>query len=353
MRVLLISNMYPDERTLSESRMQPGIFIKYQADFLEKNGIDVIKAVKRTRSPLGYFKFLVLSAYKVLFSDYDIIHAHFVPHSALVPAILNSVRKKPLIVTFHGTDARIYPFKSRFHRMLTLYVVSRSDRVVAVSEEMKTVLVRLGLRDEKIVVIGTGVDTCAFHPIDKDDARRVLGLPADKKIVLYVGRLQRMKGVEDVYESARRMPDTQFIIVGGGDAKTNLDNCLFAGEVSHDRMHLWMSASDLLVLPSRSEGLPCVVMEALSCGIPAVVTAVGGNPELVADGDSGFLVTVGDVDALVGRIREILEDEDLRGRMGRFGREEMIRKYERDTVMERLKEEYISLSRGLVDTVKN
>lgn len=343
MRVLLISNMYPDERSLSESKMQPGIFIKYQVDFMENNGVEVIKAVKITRNPMGYFKFVFQSAYKVLFCDYDIIHAHFVPHSALVPAILNSVRKKPFIVTFHGTDARIYPFKSRFHRILTIFVVNRSDRVVTVSEEMKYVLEKLGLPDEKIVVIGTGVDTCAFHPIEKDDARRALGLPADKKIVLYVGRLQKMKGVEEIYESARRMPETQFVMVGGGEAKADLDNCVFAGEVSHDRIHLWMSASDLLVLPSYSEGLPCVVMEALSCGIPAVVTAVGGNPELVIDGESGFLVPVGDVDALVRRIRQLLEDDELRERMGRFAREEMTGKYERDIVMSKLKEEYISL----------
>lgn len=344
MRVLLMSNMYPDERTLSESKMQPGIFIKYQVDFMEMNGFEVIKAVKITRNPIGYFKFIVQSAYKVLFCDYDIIHAHFVPHSALVPAMLNFLRKKHFIVTFHGTDARIYPFKSRFHRMLTMFVVNRSDKVVTVSEEMKSVLEKLGLPGKKITVIGTGVDTGAFHPIDKNDARKKLGLPIDRHIVLYVGRLHRMKGVEEIYECAKHMPETQFIMIGGGDAKTDLANCIFAGEVSHDRIHLWMSAADLLVLPSYSEGLPCVVMEALSCGIPAVVTAVGGNPELVTDGESGFLVPVGDVDALVRRIRQLLEDDDLRERMGIFAREKMTRKYERDIVMGRLKKEYTDLS---------
>lgn len=343
MRVLLISNMYPDERSLSESKMQPGIFIKYQVDFMEKNGIEVIKAVKITRNPMGYFKFVFQSAYKVLFYDYDIIHAHFVPHSALVPAILNSVRKKPFIVTFHGTDARIYPFKSRFHRMLTTFVVNRSDRIIARSEEMKDILVELGSADQKTIVIGAGIDTSFFTPIDKNDARRTLGLPIDERFVLYAGRLHKMKGLLEVYECARRMPDIQFLFVGDGPAKTNLKNCIFVGEVSHKMMPSWMSAADLLVLPSHSEGLPNVVMEALSCGIPAVVTDVGGNLELVTDGESGFLVPVGDVNALVRRIRQLLEDEELRERMGRFAREEMTRKYERDIVMSKLKEEYVSL----------
>jgi teichuronic acid biosynthesis glycosyltransferase TuaC len=215
-----------------------------------------------------------------------------------------------------------------------------------VSEEMKYVLEKLGLPDEKIVVIGTGVDTCAFQPIEKDKARRALGLPADKKIVLYVGRLQKMKGVEEIYESARRMPQTQFVMVGDGEAKAYLDNCFFAGEISHDKIHLWMSASDLLVLPSYSEGLPCVVMEALSCGIPVVVTSVGGNPELVIDGRSGFLVPVGDVDALVRRIERLLTDRDLCNRMGKFARRDMMERYEKDLEMGKLKSLYKSTVGG-------
>ena len=107
MRVLLVSNMYPKKESYS------GIFIKHQVETIEKLGIDVIKAVKTTRNPLGYFPFILQTIYRILFSDYDIIHAHYVPHSALIPAMLNWIKKKPLIVTFHGDDARIFPFKNR------------------------------------------------------------------------------------------------------------------------------------------------------------------------------------------------------------------------------------------------
>ena len=88
MRVLLISNMYPKEGSYS------GIFIKHQVETIEKLGIDVIKAVKRTRNPSGYFPFIFQSIYKLLFCDYDIIHAHYVPHSALIPAMLKWIKKK-------------------------------------------------------------------------------------------------------------------------------------------------------------------------------------------------------------------------------------------------------------------
>jgi len=337
MRVLLISNMYPKEGSYS------GIFIKHQVETIEKLGIDVIKAVKRTRNPSGYFPFIFQSIYKLLFCDYDIIHAHYVPHSALIPAMLKWIKKKPLIVTFHGDDARIFPFKNRINRMLTMFVVNRSDKVIARSEEMKEVLEKLGVANKKIVVLGAGVDTNLFHTINKNKAREDLELPKTKYIILFVGRLHKLKGVELIYECARNMPETLFVMVGDGDVKTDLKNCIFVGERRHEEIPLWMSAADILVLPSYSEGLPNVVMEALSCGTPAIVTDVGGCPEVVRDGETGFVVPVGDVEALMDRIKYLIENEDLREKIGKLGRGDMIERYERGEVIGKLKEVYESL----------
>jgi len=338
MRVLLISNMYPKEGSYS------GIFIKHQVETIEKLGIDVIKAVKRTRNPSGYFPFIFQSIHKLLFCDYDIIHAHYVPHSALIPAMLKWIKKKPLIVTFHGDDARIFPFKNRINRMLTMFVVNRSDKVIARSEEMKEVLEKLGVANKKIVVLGAGVDTNLFHPMDKIKARKKLELPVDKHIVLYVGRLHEMKGIKHIYECAERIPDVLFVMVGNGVVRTDVENCLFVGEKKHEEIPLWMSAADILILPSYSEGLPNVVMEALSCGTPAIVTDVGGCPEVVKDGETGFVVPVGDVEALMDRIKYLIENEDLREKMGKLGREDMIERYEREKVIGKLKDIYISLN---------
>ena len=337
MKVLLISNMYPKEGSYS------GIFIKHQVETIEKLGIQVTKAVKRTRNPSGYFPFIFQSIYKLLFCDYDIIHAHYVPHSAFIPAMLKWIKKKPLIVTFHGTDARIFPFKNRINRMLTMFVVNRSDKVIARSEEMKEVLEKLGVPNKKIVVIGAGVDTNLFRPIDKYKVREDLELPSDKHIILYVGRLHETKGVKLIYECAERMPDVLFVMVGDGAVKTDIKNCIFAGEREHAEIPFWVSAADVLVLPSYSEGLPNVVMEALSCGTPAIITDVGGCPEVVRDGETGFVVPVGDVEALRDRIKYLLENEDLRERMGKLGREDMVKRYDREKVIGELKDIYVSL----------
>ena len=341
MKVLLISNMYPKKGSYS------GIFIKHQVETIEKLGMEVIKAVKTTRNPLGYFPFIFQSIYKILFSDYDIIHAHYVPHSALIPAMLKWIKKKPLIVTFHGDDARIFPFKNRINRMLTMFVVNRSDKIIAVSNEMKGILESLGVQSHRIAVIYMGVATRVFHPIGKNKTRKDLELPVDKYILLYVGRLHEIKGIRHIYECAEHMPNVLFVMVGDGVLRTDVKNCIFVGEKKHEEIPLWMSASDILVLPSYSEGLPTVVMEALSCGTPAIVTDVGGCPEVVRDGETGFVVPVGDVNALMNKVKYLLENEGLRKKMGELGREDMLERYERKKVISKLKDIYISL-RGTV-----
>ncbi len=340
MKILLIANMYPDEKTLMEAKLQPGVFIFHQVKTIEEQGIEIIKAVKVIKNPLGYFPFMIESFYKLLICDYDIVHAHYVPHSALIPAIMKWIRKKPLIVTFHGDDARIYPWKNFINRMLTLFVINRSDSIIARSDEMKSVLIKLGCPDHKISVIGAGVDTSVFRPLDRKKARNLLGLPADKQIILYVGRLHKMKGVRDLYECAMRMPEVQFVIVGDGEEKTNQENCIFMGEKKHEDLPLWMSSADILALPSYSEGLPNVVMEALSCGTPAVVTNVGGCPELVKDDVTGKVINVKDINALENSFRYLINNEEIRLGMGIEGRKDMIKRYDHLMLMKRLVDVY-------------
>lgn len=153
-----------------------------------------------------------------------------------------------------------------------------------------------------------------------------------------------MKGVKLIYECAERMPNVLFVMVGDGAVKTNIKNCIFVGEKRYENIPLWMSAADILILPSYSEGLPNVVMEALSCGTPAIVTDVGGCPEVVKDGETGFVVPVGDVEALINKIEYLVENEDLRERMGKLGREDMIERYEQEKVISKLKDVYESLA---------
>ncbi|WP_094226523.1 glycosyltransferase family 4 protein [Methanolobus psychrotolerans] len=320
-----------------------GTFVRDQVKSMEKRGVVVDKVVKRTKNPLGYFSFLSLSIYKLLFSKYDIVHAHYVPHSALIPAM---IKRKPFIVRFHGDDARIFPWKNRMNYSLVKFVTNRADKVISVSEEMKGILVnRLGADSSKVEVISSGIDTHSFIPMDREQMRNELDLPMEKKIVLFVGRLHKLKGLDLTYECAKQTPDILYVFIGrkDGEQVATYENCLFAGEIPRNDIPKWMNAADILVLPSYTEGLPNVVVESLSCGIPAVVSDVGGCPEVVKDGVTGFVVRTGDAEQLREKIVFLLSDDSLRYNMGIEGRKDVVERYDHDRLMDKLEKVYQSL----------
>jgi glycosyltransferase involved in cell wall biosynthesis len=335
-RVLSIASFYPGGESTR------GVFIRDEVQGLEKLCVEVDLVAKTTLSPLGYVPFVVESIYKLLFRKYDLIHAFYVPHSALIPAIL---KKKPLIVTFLGTDANRFPWQSRANFHLTKYVISRADRIVALSGEMKKTLVhRMNVDPVKIHVIHcSGVDTGLFKPVSKWYARNLAKLTTSKHVVLFVGRLCAQKGIPYILSAAQRMPDVLFVFIGRGQLKTNLKNCLMLKEKRHEDLPVWMCAADVLVLPSETEGTPSVILESLACGTPVIASDVGGCPEAVRDGRTGFIVPVGDTDALADRIRYLLDNTELRLDMGKLGREDMHERYEHMEVVGRLRQVFEEL----------
>src|SRR5690606_6819819 len=172
--------------------------------------------------------------------------------------------------------------------------MSFADRILSVSEDLKLHIVNLGIDKNKVHVVPNGVDTDKFKPAGKAHARSILNLPRDKNIVLFVGALRKIKGVDYLIEAAHSFvdKDTYLFMVGRDDGlKKNLEKrahelkianyIKFTGPVNHEDIPLWISASDILVLPSLSEGRPNVILEALACEVPVVATDVGGIPELM------------------------------------------------------------------------
>lgn len=339
MRVLFITNMYPASQG---NALVYGIFVKDEVEGLKKIGVQVDLVAKNSFNPLAYIPFVTQSIYKLLFRKYDIIHAHYIPHSALIPAILKT---KPLIVTLHGDDVRTYPWKNKVNLLLTRFVVNRSDRIISPSKEMKKMLVdRLNVDPLKIHVLHHGADTELFKPFSKEYARKLTRLPASKYVVLFVGRLVKEKGIPYVLRVAHRLPGVLFVFIGRGQLKTNLKNCLILREKKHEDLPVWMSAADVLVLPSESEGLPSVIIESLGCGTPVIVSDVGGCPEVVRDGRTGYVIPVGDVDALADRIEYLLDNAEMRLDMGKVGREDMLERYSARVAVKALKQIYETAS---------
>ena len=217
-------------------------------------------------------------------------------------------------------------------------VISAADVLLAsTDEEWQQLSCLYGAPHDRLKVLHPGVDHGRFTPGDGSAARRELGLPADAGVLLYVGRIQPLKGVELAVEGVSRLVERSprelvFVIVGGPsgpDGARELERLhartrelglegvvRFEGPQSHDRLPLYYRAADSLVLCSRSESFGLAALEAHACGTPVVATAVGGLSHFVRDGASGYLLAERDPALLADRIELILNDPARRALFG-------------------------------------
>jgi glycosyltransferase involved in cell wall biosynthesis len=238
---------------------------------------------------------------------FDVIDAHFSYPDGLAGALLGRVLGCPVLVTLRGShDLR--QAASTLRRFQVRLALRLATRVVAVSRSLAEFATGLGVPRDRVHVVANGVDAGRFDRADRGAARRALGLPADRCIVLAVGNLIEGKGhhhVLDVLpELIARRPDLLHVVVGGAAAgegyRRQLDELVrrhgledhvrLVGSRPHDEIPRWLAAADLFCLATRAEGWCNAITEALACGVPVVTTDVGGNGELVRAGVDGLLV---------------------------------------------------------------
>ena len=249
----------------------------------------------------------------------NLMHAHFMDYG-FVGAALKSLLNRPFVVTAHGGDVYEWPFRDKWHRTLAKYVLSEADQIITVSRFNEAKLLSLGVSPNKLHVIPNGYDDKLFRSIPLVEARKKLGLPLNKKILLSVGNLVAVKGHTYLLDAMKfvlkKRDDVILVIVGSGALGENLrkktrefgleGKVLFVGQRNHEEIPVWINACDIFVLPSLSEGFPTVIPEALACGKPVVGTNVGGVSEILHDSEVGLLVKPKDTDSLALGINEAL-----------------------------------------------
>ncbi|KKG84025.1 glycosyl transferase [Methanosarcina mazei] len=298
--------------------------------------------------PKKYFYPLTGMSYSYFVSGYamkninpkpELIHAHFSYPDGYGMMKLAKKWKVPLVISALGTIERKVAYEGSYTSKKIIEAMNFADRILSVSEDLKTHIVNLGIDENKVDVVPNGVDTEIFRPAGKEYARNVLNLPQEKKIVLFIGALRKIKGVDYLIEAAKSFvnKNTDLYMVGRDDGlRKSLEKraeelkisgfIKFTGPVTHEEIPLWISAADMLVLPSLSEGRPNVVLEALSCEVPVVATDVGGIPELMVEGETGYLVPSKNPVQLSEKINKLLENESRREKMGKFGRKSIIQR---------------------------
>lgn len=259
----------------------------------------------------------------------SLIHAHefdAITHGSLVAKLVGI----PCVATVHGKNY----YWERRRRRLAYRVASRIATMVAVSEDLKRFITgTVGVPAERIKVIYNGQEILpSIGPKEKARLRGEFGLEENEAVVGVVGSLYPVKGHEYLLAAVPQVlkshPQTKFLIVGRGDLEASLEEAVkrvglekqvrFLG--FREDVSALLSLMDVFALSSLSEGLSMALLEAMAAGRPVVATNVGGNPELVTDGETGFLVPPRDADALAAKICLLLGDKSRSRRVGENGR---------------------------------
>lgn len=254
--------------------------------------------------------------------NFDIIYATWAYPDGFAIALLSKIIQKPFIIKVHGTDINEYT-KYLLRRFLIIYTLKMSKKIICVSNALKYKIASLGIKTSKIITIPNGIDTSKFTYMDPVKARLRLSLPTDIRIIMFIGNLSPVKGLDYLLEAFLKVTlqyqtSLLLVIVGNGELRESLkskaqklglidnNSIYFAGEKKHDEIPLWINACDILCLPSLSEGLPNVIIESFACGRPVVATKVGGIPEVVKEGVNGILVDPADSNILANALNKAL-----------------------------------------------
>lgn len=281
---------------------------------------------------------------------YDVIHSHYWL-SGLVAERLRQAWGAPIVQMFHTlglmknevaeyTGERASETRIAAERRIMAF----ADRITAASPLEKTQMVwQYGAAAERVAIVPLAVNHHRFHPIPQEEAKRHLDIPQEKKLVLFVGRIEPLKGVETLLRAMRRVFDAWpnccrrlCLVVIGGDAnvpreqmsaemarllavRTQLglgDLVAFLGRRNQEILPYYYSAADVVVVPSHYESFGLVALEAMSCGTPVIASRVGGLAFTVLEGITGYQVADGDDETMADRILHVLQEDALRQQLG-------------------------------------
>jgi len=328
----------------------------------QKEKIEEIEVIKAPFLPIYPFYiylhgFFVNKIFKSLESQIDIVHLH----SPLPPLIKTS---RPIITTIHTpmlTDyrqTRITSFHSLFSKISAklvsypqeLKLIEASDIITTVSNPVAQELKEYNIKPSELIITGNGVDEKFFNYKQKKPEGNI-------KYIMFAGRIDREKGLFDLVECGRYISkersDVRFIIAGKGRDFNKLkkkikkiglqDKFILTGQVNKNQLVKLYQNATIFILPSYHEGLPSVVLEAMSCGLPVIVTDVRGNRELISNGETGIVIPPRSPKKMAKTISTLLDDGKLRKKLGENARKIIEKNYTWDKISNKFLECYKSL----------
>lgn len=281
-----------------------------------------------------YLKFFAQSLTLALTHRFAAIHAFRALPEGLVAWLVAHLTFHPLVIYAHGEELTTWGTGTKYQVMR--FVLRHADNVIANSDFTRAELVRMGVPEQRIVLINPGVDVEHFRPgLPCEDLKQGIGLGPGEKLILSVGRLSRRKGFDMMIQSLPELLgaglQVRYVLVGIGQDHDYLgqlardlgvaDRVHLLGQVSPEDLPRWYNACDLFAMPNReingdTEGFGMVFIEAAACGKPALAGEAGGAGAAVINGVTGICVNGADRDQLVTLLDRLLRDEPFREALG-------------------------------------
>jgi len=282
----------------------------------------------------------------------QLIHAHYaIPHAASAIMARDMVGRDRLrvVTTLHGTDITLVGRDPSF-MPVTKYSIEHSDAVSAVSIFLRDEICRTFTCDVPISVIYNFVDPRDFQNLNGAEMRRLLA-PDGEKLLVHVSNYRKVKRVPDVigiFLAIREQMPVKLVLVGSGPELAAAEIQARQAGADHDLILLGnrervldiIAAADLLLLPSESESFGLAALEAMACGVPPIVSNSGGLPEVVDDGETGFMLPIGDVEGMAGKALYLLRNEDNRRAMGERARGTALKRFNITMMLDAYEELY-------------
>jgi len=322
---------------------------KWRGETQEIDGIKVFRIPALNWLPFSHSPKVTLGINLIpgrftnIMKDYDVLHFH---EDISFPFFSFPVRKHK-IFHFHGLDVYFY---QRYHlnRIILKHV---ADLYISISSRMQKELVELGIAEDKIVYLPNGVNTKVFCP--QPEKR--------ENLLLFVGRVTFSKGLHVLLKSLSYLKKPVHLAIVGppGWDLDYYQNVLrfiekenqkgkhkieYIGALDQANIIRWYQKASILVMPSFTEAFPVVVLEALSCETPVIGTPVGGLPEIIQDGENGILVPQNNSQRLADAIHYLLDNDDVRTRLGVSGRKSIESSFSLGVIVNRLCKIYRNLS---------
>jgi glycosyltransferase involved in cell wall biosynthesis len=324
-------------------------------DWIDPQGVPVRMYAGRWKGRLKNVVFAVRVAMMLIWERRNYQFVYFLMQGLHLAAGLPVARllNKPILMKIAGSGVVPELYRSRTGRQELRWLGRWAKRILILNEDMRREAIDHGISSDQLVWMPNPVDTREFSPATRDEQsklRAIFGIPQTALVVVYSGRLAPEKALPSLLQAfalvVKRVPDALLLLVGDGPVRValveqakqlgiNEKNLHFTGRVDPGRVCLWLKIATVFALVSPSEGFPCALEEAMSTGLPSVVSDIPANRQLIRNGSYGILIPVGDTDRIAESILRLLDDAALRQRMGQAAREHIVGNYATSYIADR------------------